>query len=144
MLYWSFKSLYRDNLNIRRHCSPAHRQRIILTSINYTSHEPLEHVNEVNAEWSVWPATGKAIMHTAESFFTQENGGRRGHPRVMMVLIDGWPSDDLEQAAMLARESGINVFLVSVAKPAPEELSMVRDKDFTRKVGAVFSFCTSY
>uniref|UniRef100_A0A3Q0RX79 Cochlin n=1 Tax=Amphilophus citrinellus TaxID=61819 RepID=A0A3Q0RX79_AMPCI len=77
--------------------------------------------------------TGKAIMHTAETFFSQENGGRRGHPRVMMVLIDGWPSDDLEQAAMLARESGINVFLVSVAKPAPEELSMVRDKDFMKK-----------
>ncbi|XP_040917191.1 cochlin [Toxotes jaculatrix] len=77
--------------------------------------------------------TGKAIMHTAETFFIQENGGRRGHPRVMMVLIDGWPSDDLEQAAMLARESGINVFLVSVAKPAPEELAVVRDKDFMRK-----------
>uniref|UniRef100_UPI0037E7B532 cochlin n=1 Tax=Semicossyphus pulcher TaxID=241346 RepID=UPI0037E7B532 len=77
--------------------------------------------------------TGKAIMHTAESFFTQENGGRRGHPRVMMVLVDGWPSDDLEQAAMLARESGINVFLVSVAKPAPEELGMVRDKEFMKK-----------
>ncbi|XP_045918109.1 cochlin [Micropterus dolomieu] len=77
--------------------------------------------------------TGKAIMHVAETFFTQENGGRRGHPRVMVVLIDGWPSDDLEQAAMLARESGINVFLVSVAKPAPEELTMVRDKDFVKK-----------
>ncbi|KAM9341596.1 cochlin [Symphorus nematophorus] len=77
--------------------------------------------------------TGKAIMHTTETFFTQENGGRRGHPRVMMVLVDGWPSDDLEQAAMLARESGINVFLVSVAKPAPEEVSMVRDKDFMKK-----------
>uniref|UniRef100_A0A3Q3KF61 Cochlin n=1 Tax=Mastacembelus armatus TaxID=205130 RepID=A0A3Q3KF61_9TELE len=77
--------------------------------------------------------TGKAIMHTAETFFTQENGGRRGHPRVMMVLVDGWPSDDLEQAAMLARESGINVFLVSVAKPAPEELATVRDKDFMKK-----------
>uniref|UniRef100_A0A673C7N2 Cochlin n=1 Tax=Sphaeramia orbicularis TaxID=375764 RepID=A0A673C7N2_9TELE len=77
--------------------------------------------------------TGKAIMHTAETFYTQENGGRRGHPRVMVVLIDGWPSDDLEQAAMLARESGINVFMVSVAKPAPEELGMVRDKDFVQK-----------
>lgn len=81
-----------------------------------------------------WPRAGKAIMHVAETFFTQENGGRRGHPRVMVVLIDGWPSDDLEQAAMLARESGINVFLVSVAKPAPEELTMVRDKDFVKKV----------
>lgn len=79
-------------------------------------------------------SSGKAIMHTAETFFTQENGGRRGHPRVMLVLIDGWPSDDLEQAAMLARESGVNVFLVSVAKPAPEELGMVRDKEFQKKV----------
>ncbi|XP_056282325.1 cochlin isoform X2 [Pseudoliparis swirei] len=77
--------------------------------------------------------TGKAIMHAVETFFTQENGGRRGHPRVMMVIIDGWPSDDLEQAALLARESGINVFLVSVAKAAPEELAMVQDKDFMKK-----------
>lgn len=76
---------------------------------------------------------GKAIMHTAETFFIQENGGRRGHPRVMMVLIDGWPSDDLEQAAKFARDSGVNVFLVSVAKPAPEELNMVPDKDFVKK-----------
>lgn len=77
--------------------------------------------------------TGRAIMQTARMFFNQENGGRRGHPRVMMVLVDGWPSDDLEQAAMLARESGINVFLVSVAKPATEELSMVRDQNFVKK-----------
>uniref|UniRef100_A0A673CF28 Coagulation factor C homolog, cochlin (Limulus polyphemus) n=1 Tax=Sphaeramia orbicularis TaxID=375764 RepID=A0A673CF28_9TELE len=43
-------------------------------------------------------------------------GERReaGPPRVMVVLIDGWPSDDLEQAAML-------------------ELGMVRDKDFVQK-----------
>lgn len=59
---------------------------------------------------------------------------RRGHPRVMVVMIDGWPSDDVEQAAILARESGINVFLVSVAKPAAEELSMVADRDFMKKV----------
>lgn len=83
-------------------------------------------------------------MHTAETFFTQENGARRGHPRVMMVLIDGWPSDDLEQAAMLARESGINIFLVSVAKPALEELAMVQDKDFMKKVLTSFLFVTVY
>lgn len=53
---------------------------------------------------------------------------------MMVVLIDGWPSDDLEHAATLARESGINVFLVSVAKPAPEELNMVPDKHFMKKV----------
>ncbi|XP_067099582.1 cochlin [Osmerus mordax] len=77
--------------------------------------------------------TGKAIMHTVESFFSAEAGLRRGHPRVIMVLVDGWPSDDLGEAATLARESGINVFLVSVARPAPEELAMVPDKDFAKK-----------
>lgn len=83
-------------------------------------------------------------MHAVETFFGQDSGGRRGHPRVLMVLIDGWPSDDLEQAAMLARESGINVFLVSVAKPAPEELAMVRDKDFVKKVYSFIKYLCEF
>lgn len=83
-------------------------------------------------------------MHTARTFFTQENGGRRGHPRVMMVLIDGWPSDDLDQAATVARETGINVFMVSVAKPTPEELTFVRDKDFMKKVCSLVTFSVIY
>lgn len=77
--------------------------------------------------------TGKAIRHTVETFFTVEAGLRRGHPQVIVVLVDGWPSDDLEAAATLARESGINVFLVSAARASPEELGLVPDKDFTRK-----------
>lgn len=77
--------------------------------------------------------TGKAILHAAESLFTVERGGRKGHPRVLLVLIDGWPSDDLDQASVIARESGINIFMVSVAKPSADELPMVPDKDFTRK-----------
>uniref|UniRef100_A0A3B4AIZ0 Cochlin n=1 Tax=Periophthalmus magnuspinnatus TaxID=409849 RepID=A0A3B4AIZ0_9GOBI len=77
--------------------------------------------------------TGRAILHAVESLFSPERGGRRGHPRAVLVLVDGWPSDDLDQASVLARESGINVFLVSVAKPSADELPMVPDKDFTRK-----------
>ncbi|KAJ0009203.1 hypothetical protein NQD34_016618 [Periophthalmus magnuspinnatus] len=77
--------------------------------------------------------TGEAILHAVESLFSPERGGRRGHPRAVLVLVDGWPSDDLDQASVLARESGINVFLVSVAKPSADELPMVPDKDFTRK-----------
>uniref|UniRef100_A0A3B4G9A0 Cochlin n=1 Tax=Pundamilia nyererei TaxID=303518 RepID=A0A3B4G9A0_9CICH len=111
--------------------SDSPRTEFLLT--NYTQPKELLFAIKELAYLGGDSNTGKAIMHTAETFFSQENGGRRGHPRVMMVLIDGWPSDDLDQAAMLARESGINVFLVSVAKPAPEELSMVRDKDFMKK-----------
>ncbi|XP_018590223.2 cochlin [Scleropages formosus] len=77
--------------------------------------------------------TGKAMMYTVENFFSAEHGVRRGVPRVILVLVDGWPSDNLEEAATRARESGINVFFVSVAKPGPEELSMVQDKDFAQK-----------
>ncbi|XP_067334956.1 cochlin isoform X1 [Channa argus] len=111
--------------------SDSPRTEFLLT--NYTQSKELVFAIKELAYLGGDTNTGKAIMHTAETFFTLENGGRRGHPRVMMVLIDGWPSDDLEQAAMLARESGINVFVVSVAKPAPEELPMVRDNDFVKK-----------
>ncbi|XP_075964609.1 cochlin [Anarhichas minor] len=111
--------------------SDSPRTEFLLT--NYTQPKELLFAIKELAYLGGDTNTGKAIMHTVETFFTQETGGRRGHPRVMMVLIDGWPSDDLERAAMLARESGINVFLVSVAKPAPEELAMVRDKDFMKK-----------
>ncbi|KAJ8353526.1 hypothetical protein SKAU_G00210930 [Synaphobranchus kaupii] len=77
--------------------------------------------------------TGKAMLHTVESFFSAENGMRRGLPRVAVVFVDGWPSDDLEKAATRARESGINVFLVTVSKAAPEELGMVQDRNFVQK-----------
>lgn len=69
-----------------------------------------------------------------ETFFSSELGVRRGHPRVILALVDGWPSDSLEEAAVLARDSGINVFMVTVAKPSPEEISMVSDPDYMKKV----------
>lgn len=52
-----------------------------------------------------------------------------------MAFVDGWPSDNLEDASVMARESGINLFLVNVAKPIPEEMGLVRDQDFMKKVG---------
>ncbi|XP_061469207.1 cochlin [Rhineura floridana] len=77
--------------------------------------------------------TGKALKHTAQRFFTAENGVRKGIPKIIVVFIDGWPSDDLEEAGILAREFGVNVFIVSIAKPTPEELGMVQDVGFVEK-----------
>ncbi|XP_034966043.1 cochlin [Zootoca vivipara] len=77
--------------------------------------------------------TGKALKHTAQRFFTAENGVRKGIPKVIVVFIDGWPSDNLEEAGIVAREFGINVFIVSIAKPTPEELGMVQDIGFVEK-----------
>ncbi|XP_036306809.1 cochlin isoform X2 [Pipistrellus kuhlii] len=77
--------------------------------------------------------TGKALKHTAQKFFTAETGVRKGIPKVVVVFIDGWPSDDIEEAGIVAREFGVNVFIVSVAKPIPEELGMVQDVAFIDK-----------
>uniref|UniRef100_A0A665U347 Cochlin n=1 Tax=Echeneis naucrates TaxID=173247 RepID=A0A665U347_ECHNA len=111
--------------------SDSPRTEFLLT--NFTQPKELLFAIKESAYLGGDSNTGKAILHTAETFFVPEQGGRRGLPRVMVVLMDGWPSDDLEQAAKFARDSGVNVFLVSVAKPAPEELAMVRDKDFVKK-----------
>lgn len=78
--------------------------------------------------------TGKALKHTIQRFFSVENGVRKGIPKIIVVFIDGWPSDDIEEAGIVAREFGINVFIVSIAKPAPEELGMVQDVGFVDKV----------
>lgn len=63
-----------------------------------------------------------------------ENGARKGIPKIIVVFLDGWPSDDLEEAGIVAREFGVNVFIVSVAKPTTEELGMVQDIGFVDKV----------
>ncbi|KAM9294458.1 cochlin [Gastrophryne carolinensis] len=87
---------------------------------------------------------GKAVKYTAQTFFTIANGVRKGIPKVMVVFIDGWPSDNIEEAGIIAREFGINVFIVSVAPPTPEELGMVQDVAFIDKAvcknNSFFSF----
>lgn len=77
---------------------------------------------------------GKALKHAAQKFFSMENGARKGIPKIIVVFLDGWPSDDLEEAGIVAREFGVNVFIVSVAKPTTEELGMVQDIGFIDKV----------
>ncbi|XP_075469301.1 cochlin isoform X2 [Ascaphus truei] len=77
--------------------------------------------------------TGKALKHTAQSFFSTANGVRKGIPKVVVVFIDGWPADNIVEAGIVAREFGINVFIVSVAPPTPEELGMVQDVAFIDK-----------
>ncbi|XP_048455850.1 cochlin isoform X2 [Rhincodon typus] len=77
---------------------------------------------------------GKALIHTTENFFTPDKGTRSGYPKVIVVVVDGWPSDEIERAANLARESGMNVFIVSVAKAIPEEQKMVPDPTYMDKI----------
>ncbi|KAM6462262.1 cochlin [Liasis olivaceus] len=77
--------------------------------------------------------TGRALKHAAQRFFSVENGVRKSIPKIIVVFLDGWPSDNLEEAGILAREFGVNVFIVSIAKPTSEELGMIQELNFVEK-----------
>ncbi|XP_077586867.1 cochlin [Stigmatopora nigra] len=77
--------------------------------------------------------TGKAISHVVDHLYTRESGARPGRPRVMLVLVDGWPADDVRRAAASARSSGVNLFLATVCGPVAEEMAAVPDRDFAEK-----------
>ncbi|XP_072107076.1 vitrin isoform X2 [Mobula birostris] len=76
---------------------------------------------------------GRALNHTIGNFFTSEQGNRGGAPNVVVVLVDGWPTDKVGETARLARESGINIFFITVEGADENEQQNVVEKDFVDK-----------
>ncbi|XP_064173137.1 vitrin-like isoform X1 [Anguilla rostrata] len=76
---------------------------------------------------------GKALSYINEHYFTDGNGNRGGAPNVVVVLVDGWPTDRVEEASRLARESGINIFFVTIEAPDDKEKLNVVEADFVDK-----------
>uniref|UniRef100_A0A3Q3VYK0 Uncharacterized protein n=1 Tax=Mola mola TaxID=94237 RepID=A0A3Q3VYK0_MOLML len=61
------------------------------------------------------------------------NGNRGGAPNVAVVLVDGWPTDKVEEASRLARESGINIFFVTIEGPDDNEKQNLVEANFVDK-----------
>ncbi|NWR56102.1 VITRN protein, partial [Bucorvus abyssinicus] len=76
---------------------------------------------------------GKALAFVNKNFFLDANGNRGGAPNVVVVMVDGWPTDRVEEASRLARESGINVFFVTIEAAAESERQNVIEPDFVDK-----------
>lgn len=53
---------------------------------------------------------------------------------MVVVIVDGWPTDRVEEASRLARESGINIFFVTVEAAAQSEKQNVIEPNFVDKV----------
>lgn len=51
-----------------------------------------------------------------------------------VVLVDGWPTDKVEEASRLARESGINIFFVTIEGPDDSERQNLIEANFVDKV----------
>ncbi|NXU93533.1 VITRN protein, partial [Xiphorhynchus elegans] len=76
---------------------------------------------------------GKALSFVNKNFFLDANGNRGGAPNVVVVVVDGWPTDRVEEASRLARESGINIFFVTVEAAAQSEKQNVIEPNFVDK-----------
>ncbi|NWV59606.1 VITRN protein, partial [Malurus elegans] len=76
---------------------------------------------------------GKALSFVNKNFFLDTNGNRGGAPNVVVVMVDGWPTDQVEEASRLARESGINIFFVTVEAAAQSEKQNVIEPNFVDK-----------
>ncbi|XP_056126090.1 vitrin [Rhinichthys klamathensis goyatoka] len=76
---------------------------------------------------------GKALSYINKHFFSDANGNRGGAPNVAVVLVDGWPTDRVEEASRLARESGINIFFVTIEGPDDNEKQNVVEANFVDK-----------
>ncbi|OXB80289.1 UNVERIFIED_CONTAM: hypothetical protein H355_013687, partial [Colinus virginianus] len=77
---------------------------------------------------------GKALSFVNKNFFSDANGNRGGAPNVVVVMVDGWPTDRVEEASRLARESGINIFFVTIEAAAQNEKQNVIEPNFVDKV----------
>ncbi|NWH51002.1 VITRN protein, partial [Fregata magnificens] len=76
---------------------------------------------------------GKALSFVNKNFFLDANGNRGGAPNVVVVMVDGWPTDRVEEASRLGRESGINIFFVTIEAAAESEKQNVIEPDFVDK-----------
>jgi hypothetical protein len=69
-----------------------------------------------------------------KNFFSKASGNRGGAPNVVVVMVDGWPTDKVEETSRLARESGINVFFVTIEGAVENEEQYVMEPNFANKV----------
>lgn len=56
-----------------------------------------------------------------------------------VVLVDGWPTDKVEEASRLGRESGINIFFVTIEGPDDNEKQNLIEPNFVDKVA--YCYC---
>ncbi|XP_041910483.1 vitrin [Arvicola amphibius] len=76
---------------------------------------------------------GRAISSVTKNFFSKANGNRGSAPNVAVVMVDGWPTDKVEEESRVARESGINIFFITVEGAAEREKHYVTEPNFASK-----------
>ncbi|XP_042531422.1 vitrin [Dipodomys spectabilis] len=76
---------------------------------------------------------GRAISFVTKNFFSNANGNRGGAPNVVVAMVDGWPTDKVEESSRLARESGINIFFITIEGAVENEKQHMVEPNFANK-----------
>ncbi|XP_075900293.1 collagen alpha-1(XIV) chain-like isoform X2 [Nelusetta ayraudi] len=78
--------------------------------------------------------TGGAIHHVKEKIFVEEEGLRRGVPKVLVVLTDGRSQDDVTKVAKEMQREGIIIFAIGFADADYGELVSIASSPSDRHV----------
>ncbi|XP_029287430.1 matrilin-4 [Cottoperca gobio] len=84
--------------------------------------------------------TGLAIKYVMNSAFTAEGGDRPKVPNVVVIVTDGRPQDRVAEVAAEAREKGIEIYAVGVARADMASLRAMASPPFEDHVFLVESF----
>ncbi|XP_076807221.1 collagen alpha-6(VI) chain-like isoform X3 [Clavelina lepadiformis] len=66
-----------------------------------------------------------ALNYIRQSGFAEDSGGRRGAPKVLIVITDGRSGEEIENAVAQLRKSGIHVFSVGAGYMSRSALQMI-------------------
>ncbi|CAI5770673.1 Hypothetical predicted protein [Podarcis lilfordi] len=99
----------------------------------YTNSKDLQNAIEKILQKGGLSNVGRALSFVNKNFFEDANGNRGSAPNVAIVMVDGWPTDKVEEASRLARESGINIFFVTIEGPDENEKQNVIETNFVDK-----------
>ncbi|KAF7711381.1 hypothetical protein HF521_000392 [Silurus meridionalis] len=84
--------------------------------------------------------TGLAIRYTMNVAFSAEEGARPNVPHVAVIVTDGRPQDRVAEVAAAARESGIEIYAVGVARADMTSLRAMASPPFEDHVFLVETF----
>ncbi|XP_023248858.1 matrilin-4 isoform X4 [Seriola lalandi dorsalis] len=84
--------------------------------------------------------TGLAIRYVMDNAFTVEGGDRPKAPNVVVIVTDGRPQDRVAEVAAEAREKGIEIYAVGVARADMTSLRAMASPPFEDHVFLVESF----
>ncbi|XP_051568900.1 matrilin-4-like isoform X19 [Myxocyprinus asiaticus] len=84
--------------------------------------------------------TGLAIRYAMNVAFSTEEGARSKVPHVAVIVTDGRPQDRVAEVAAAARESGIEIYAIGVARADMTSLRAMASPPFEDHVFLVESF----